>query len=549
MNRREFLKIMGAGIMGITVGGCPGGNNSAGGLNRPKPNILLIMVDDMGFSDLGCYGGEIDTPNVDKLAAEGLRFTHFYNTGRCCPTRASLLTGLYSHNTGMGWMTVSNLGHPGYTGDINENCVTIAQVLKPAGYRCYVSGKWHVTSDKNFGPEGPKHNWPLQRGFDRFYGGLSGGGSYYTPTSLVLDNTRIEAPKENYYYTDATADYAVEFLDEHYSENAEKPFFMYVAFYAPHRPLHAKPEDIAKYRGRYLVGWDKIRADRYQRQLKIGLIKDKWKLSSRDKFVPAWKDVPQQKRALWDMRMATYAAQIDCMDQGVGRILKTLKHKAALENTVVLFLSDNGGCSEHAGKGNIDIIGTAETNESYRTPWANVSDTPFRRYKSYVHEGGIASPLIVRWPKGLDVPQDSFCDTVGHVIDIMPTCAELAGAQYPDKYNGKDIHPCQGKSLVPSFSGRDVSREAMYFEHQANRAIHMGKWKLVSKGTNKKPYIGPWELYDLEKDRTELDDLSKQHPDIAKKLEKIWHDWAVENNVYPLDNRSWYQKIEAGVDK
>jgi arylsulfatase len=215
----------------------------------------------------------------------------------------------------------------------------------------------------------------------------------------------------------------------------------------------------------------------------------------------------------------------------------------------VLFLSDNGGCSEHAGKGNIEIIGTAETNESYRTPWANVSDTPFRRYKSYVHEGGIASPLIVRWPKGLDVPQDSFCDTVGHVIDIMPTCAELAGAQYPDKYNGKDIHPCQGKSLVPSFSGRDVSREAMYFEHQANRAIHMGKWKLVSKGTNKKPYIGPWELYDLEKDRTELDDLSKQHPDIAKKLEKIWHEWAVENNVYPLDNRSWYQKIEAGVDK
>jgi arylsulfatase len=449
----------------------------------------------------------------------------------------------------MGWMTSSNLGHPGYTGDINENCVTIAQVLKPAGYRCYVSGKWHVTFHKYFGPEGPKHNWPLQRGFDRFYGGLSGGGSYYNPGALVLDNTRIEAPKENYYYTDATADYAVEFLNEHYAENSEKPFFMYVAFYAPHRPLHAKPEDIAKYRGKYLVGWDKIRADRYQRQLKMGLIKDKWELSPRDKSVPAWEDVPQEDRTLWDMRMATYAAQIDCMDQGVGRILKTLKEKAALENTVVLFLSDNGGCAEHAGKGNIDIIGTAETNESYRTAWANVSDTPFRRYKSYVHEGGIASPLIVRWPKGLDVPQDSFCDTVGHVIDIMPTCTELAGAQYPDKHSGKDIHPYQGESLVPTFSGRDVTRETMYFEHQANRAIRMGKWKLVSKGTNKEPYTSPWELYDLEKDRTELNDLSKRHPDIATKLEKMWHEWAVENNVYPLDNRGWYQKIEASVDK
>jgi len=549
LTRREFLKIAGAGIMGLTAGRCLGNNNAAGGLNGSRPNILLIMVDDMGFSDLGCYGGEIDTPNVDKLAAEGLRYTHFYNTGRCCPTRASLLTGLYSHKTGMGWMTASNLGHPGYTGDINENCITIAQVLKPAGYRCYVSGKWHVTSDKNFGPEGPKHNWPLQRGFDRFYGGLSGGGSYYTPTSLVLDNTRIEPPKENYYYTDATADYAVEFLNEHYSENAEKPFFMYVAFYAPHRPLHAKPEDIAKYKGKYLVGWDKIRADRYRRQLKMGLIKDKWKLSPRDESVPAWKDVPHEDKALWDMRMATYAAQIDCMDQGVAKILKTLKQKAALDNTVVLFLSDNGGCAEHAGKGNIDIIGTAETNESYRTAWANVSDTPFRRYKSYVHEGGIASPLIIRWPKGLDVPQNSFCNTVGHVIDIMPTCAELAGAQYPDKYNGKDIHPYQGKSLVPTFSGRDVPREAMYFEHEANRAVRMGKWKLVSKGTNKEPYTGPWELYDLEKDRTELNDLTKQHPDIATKLKKMWHEWAVENNVYPLDNRGWNEKLKASVDK
>jgi arylsulfatase A-like enzyme len=245
--------------------------------------------------------------------------------------------------------------------------------------------------------------------------------------------------------------------------------------------------------------------------------------------------------------MATYAAQIDCMDQGVGRILKTLKQKNALKNTVVIFLSDNGGCAEPAGKGDIDIIGTAKTNESYRTAWANASDTPFRRYKQEVHEGGIATPLIIRWPKGVEVGEGSFCHTVGHVIDIMPTCLGLAGAKYPAKYKGKDIYPCAGKSLVPVFSGNDVLREALYFEHQANRAIRMGKWKLVSKGTKNKPYTGPWELYDLEKDRTELNDLSKQEPAIAKKLKEMWHNWAVENNVYPLDNRGWYAKIKADV--
>lgn len=545
INRRNFLKLAGLSTASLAVPGCMDALNSAG--QKKQPNILLIMVDDMGFSDVGCYGGEINTPNIDKLAANGLRYTHFYNTGRCCPTRASLLTGLYSHKTGMGWMTASDLGHPGYTGDLNENCVTIAQALKPAGYRCYVSGKWHVTHTRFETGDGSKHNWPLQRGFDRFYGGLSGGGSYYKPRTLAIDNKNIKAPK-NYYYTDATAEYAVKFINEHYKKHSKKPFFLYTAFYAPHRPLHAKPEDIAQYKGKYMVGWDKVRADRYKRQLKMGLIDDKWDLSTRDEKVPAWKDVPESEKPLWDMRMATYAAQIDCMDQGVGRILKTLKQKNALKNTVVIFLSDNGGCAEPAGKGDIDIIGTAKTNESYRTAWANASDTPFRRYKQEVHEGGIATPLIVHWPKGLCVPKGSFSHTVGHVIDIMPTCLELAGARYPAEYNGKDIYPVAGKSLVPTFNGQDVPREALYFEHQANRAVRMGKWKLVSKGNNKKPYTGPWELYDIEKDRTELNDLSQKFPDIAEKLKKMWHEWAVENNVLPLDNRGWNEKIKADVN-
>jgi arylsulfatase len=434
------------------------------------------------------------------------------------------------------------------TGDLNEHCVTIAQTLKPAGYRSYISGKWHVTSDKYFKQNGPKHNWPLQRGFDRFYGGLSGGGSYYKPTPLVLDNTIIEAPNDNYYYTDAIADYAIKFLDEHCAQHKDAPFFLYVPFYAPHRPLHAKPADIAKYRGKYKVGWDQVRLDRYKRQVQMGLIEDGWDLSARDKSVPAWKDVLEDKKDLWDMRMATYAAQVDCMDQNVGRILKVLEEKGQLENTVVFFLSDNGGCAESAGNGDIKIIGTAQSDESYRTAWANASNTPFRRYKQEVHEGGIVAPLIVRW-KGLKTPKGAICNTVGHMIDLMPTCLELAGGEYPRAFNGKDIYPCAGKSLVPTFSGKDVSREALYFEHQADRAVRAGKWKLVSSGTNKPPYTGPWELYDLEKDRTELNDLSKQHPEIAEKLKTMWHQWALENDVYPLDNRSWGAKIKADVDK
>ena len=545
---REFLRNVTYGLLILTAVGCLSDTETVGRNVTEKPNILLIMVDDMGFSDIGCYGGEIDTPTIDRMAANGLRYTQFYNTARCCPTRASLLTGLYAHQTGMGWMTSSNLGNPGYTGDLNEHCVTIAQALKGGGYRNYITGKWHVVSDMYFKQSSSKHNWPLQRGFDRFYGGLSGGGSYYKPKPLVLDNTIIEAPDEGYYYTDATADYAIKFLEEHYAEHEDDPFFLYVAFYAPHRPLHAKAEDIAKYRGKYRVGWDKIRADRYRRQVQMGLLGDGLDLSDRDESISAWNDVPAAEKDLWDMRMATYAAQVDCMDQNVGRILDTLEKKEQLENTIVFFLSDNGACAETAGKGDVNKIGTARSNESYRTAWANASDTPFRRYKKETHEGGICSPLIVQW-KGLKTPKGAICDTVGHVIDLMPTCLQLAGAEYPDVFNGKEISPYAGRSLVPTFFGRDVDREALYFEHEVNRAIRHGKWKLVSGGIQKPPYTTPWQLYDLEKDRTESNDLAPQHPEIVKKLEGMWHQWALDNDVYPLDGRSWNAKIKANVNK
>jgi len=548
LTRRQFMKINGTAATWLGLGGS---FEDIQGISpdsiQKKPNILLIVADDMGFSDLGCYGGEIATPNIDGLAADGLRGTQFYNTARCCPTRASLLTGLYPHNTGLGWMTVADLGQPGYIGELNDHCITIAQGLKSAGYRCYASGKWHVVFNKYMEPESPKDNWPMQRGFDRYYGGLAGDGGYYKPVGLTRDNTRIEAPDENYYYTDAIADNAVEFLNDHYSMHSSEPFFMYVPFYAPHRPLHAKPQDIEKYKGKYMIGWDEIRKSRRRRQIELGLFDERWDLSPRDSFVQAWETVPDREKPLWDMRMATYAAMIDCMDQGVGRILKALEKNNAVDDTIVIFISDNGACAETAGTGDIDIIGTPATSESYRTAWANASDTPFRLYKSYVHEGGVSSPLIIRWTEGLTTAKGSFCPTTGHVIDIMPTCLDLAGAQYPREFKEKEIHPLPGKSLVPILKGKDVPREALYFEHEANRAIRNGKWKLVSRALFRPPYTGPWELYDLEKDRTETRDLAGQYPDMVREMAAMWDNWAKENNVYPLDGRGWNMKIRASI--
>ncbi len=301
-----------------------------------RPNIVLIMVDDMGYSDIGCYGGDIKTPNLDHLAENGVRYTHFYNTARCCPARASLMTGLYPHQAGMGWMTSANLGTDGYAGDLNDRCRTIAECLKPAGYSTYMSGKWHLTRDKYFKPDSPKHSWPCQRGFDRYFGTLAGGGSYFTPGTLTVDNTQIEPP-EGFYYTDAISDHASRFIDEHQGDN---PFFLYTAYTAPHWPLHAKPEDIAEYRGKFREGWDAIRQRKFGRMKEMGILEEHWGLSKRDPDVPAWDEVSSAKQDEFDLRMAIYAAQVSSMDQGVGRIVRTLEKNGILDDTLILFLSD-----------------------------------------------------------------------------------------------------------------------------------------------------------------------------------------------------------------
>ncbi|MDG0963857.1 MAG: arylsulfatase [Opitutales bacterium] len=530
-----------------------------------RPNVIIVMADDMGWSDIGCYGSEIETPNLDRLAKNGLRFTQFYNTGRCCPTRASLLTGTYPHQAGIGHM-MNDTGLPGYQGDLGSNVQTIAEVLTPAKYSTYLSGKWHVTPKIH--PGSSQHNWPRQRGFDRFYGTIHGAGSFFDPNSLTRDNKLISPhadkeykPKE-FYYTDAINDHATRFINEHENEN---PFFLYVAHTAPHWPMHALPEDIQKYKGRYDGGWEEIREARYQKQLKLGLIDPKWKLSPRD--AESWKDAKNKK---WEIRlMEVYAAMVDRMDQGLGRIINALEKRKMLENTLIIFIADNGGCAEGMGRkegiqykdrdpevlkpmkdsdlqmdmipkrtrdgvvikqGTEVMTGGADTYHGYGKAWANVSNTPFREYKHWVHEGGISAPLVAHWPKGIASKlRGKFEHQPAHLIDLMATCVELGNADYPKEVKGKKIVPLQGVSLGPAFSGKKLKREnPIFWEHEGNRAIRIENWKLVAKGSN-----GEWELYDLEADRSELNNLSEKHPERAKQMAEKWEVWAIEANAKP----------------
>lgn len=521
-----------------------------------RPNIVLILVDDMGYSDLGCFGGDIQTPNIDALAGRGVRFTQVYNTSRCCPSRASLLTGLYPHQAGVGWMTAFDQLTDGYAGDLNNRCRTIAECLRPAGYSTYMSGKWHVTRD-DFLPEGTsRHSWPLQRGFDRYFGSIVGCGSYWNPDHLAYGNTYIK-PGPGYYHTDAISDHACFFIHEHCingpfgqaASGEKKPFFLYTAYTAPHWPLHAPKEDIAAYRGKFRRGWDFLRQEKFDRMRQMGILDATWELSPRDDEVPAWDSLTPEQQDEFDLRMSIYAAQLTVMDRGVGRIVQALRDTGQLDNTLILFLSDNGGCHEevHWGKPDPALFGTDESYESYGRPWANLSNVPFRMFKCWVHEGGISTPLIAHWPAGI-ARQNEFERQPGHIIDILPTCLELAGATYPPPITppvsakqGGDAappppaqppHDLVGKSLVPAFAGEPIERDVFFWEHETCRALRMGKWKLVSKGID-----DPWELYDIEADRSEMHDLAAQHSDLRDQMIARWTELAQAYDVFPLDSR------------
>ncbi len=514
-SRRNFLGLVSASVLAAAVPAARAAQQRGG-----RPNILLIMADDMGFSDLGCYGSEIATPNLDALAAGGMRFTHFYNTARCCPTRASLLTGLYPHQAGVGHM-VQDKGIPAYQGYLNDSCVTIAEALRPAGYRALMSGKWHV------GEKEP--HWPMKRGFERYYGLISGASNYFKldkgRTFAIEDKAEDPTTDPEFYMTNNFTDAAMKYLDE-YAGKAD-PFFLYLAYTCPHWPLHALPEDIELYRGRYMMGWDKLREQRRERQVALGMMDKSTPLSQRPPGAPAWDSLTLERKQAFDLKMAIYAAQIHRMDRNIGRLVAKLKQTGAYENTVILFLADNGGCAEEVNRGEKDATpGTKESFLSYGLPWANASNTPLRLWKSKVHEGGISSPLIAHWPGRIQ--PNSITRQPGHVIDLMATSLDLAGAEYPRQFKGRPITPLEGKSLVPVFRGQTrPGHEAIFWEHQGNRAVRSGRWKLVAEHNR------PWALYDLESDRIESRDMAGEQPGKVAQLQGVYDAWARRAGVVP----------------
>jgi arylsulfatase A-like enzyme len=491
---------------------------------------------------MGCYGGEIETPNLDSLARDGVRFSNFYNNSRCCPTRASLMTGLPPHRVGIGWMTNPSgtirgeNNPPAYRGYLNRECLTLAEALKPAGYATLMAGKWHLGW-------GAEDRWPLQRGFEKFYGCLHGTHPF-NPSGFKYVSSGNEKVTEfksttdrRYHVTDAFTDYAIDFIQEELT-GKKRPFFLYLAYTAPHWPVLAHDEDMQKYAGTYDMGWDRLREQRYQRQIELGLIDPRCKLSPRDPKVPAWDSLDAEKQALMSLRMMAYAGMVDQVDQNIGKLINVLKEHQVFENTLILFLSDNGACAEQGVFGRGDPIGDRDTenlNVAYGQCWANASSTPFRLYKHYTHEGGAATPFFMHWPKGIR-RQEAWYRESAQVIDVMPTLLEVAHAGYPDTAHGNPLPGLEGLSLVPAFGGKSLMRtEPMFSEHENNAFVIQGKWKLVGEGVAGDSGVVPskWELYDLETDRTELNNLVDAHPEKAAELAQAWQAWADRAKVYP----------------
>ena len=516
-----------------------------GAVTTQRPNVLIMVADDLGFSDLNCYGSDvISTPNLTALANSGLRFTQFYSAGRGCPSRASLLTGLYAHQTDMGHMTI-DFKVRGYRGNLNRECATIAERLGSAGYQTFMAGKWHLTMHAD--EHAPQFDWPRQRGFNQFFGTILGAGSYFDPATLSRGNEFVGQKEDaDFYYTEAIAEESVAMLDKAVDNPA--PFFLYVSFTAPHWPLQARPTLLKSYRGRFAMGWDELRARRYQRMIDMGIIHRNWRLSPRDPRVLSWFDVPFKD---WHQRrMEAYAAQVESMDQAVGRILEKVKQLGREQNTLVLFLSDNGaggeeilpdwtgphipekarnGVTVQVGNDPQTLPGDETTYQSYGVPWANVSNTPFRAYKGACYEGGIAVPFIVRWPAAIH-PRLATGDVtreIAHVIDVAATCYDVAGVPYPKSHEGRAIQPLEGASLLPAFLRKEMPLRPLFFEHEGNCAARYGRWKLVAANQ------AAWELYDMNADRTETANLAESNAEVVKKMVSLYEKWAARVGVQP----------------
>ena len=508
---RRTQPILGLAIMVLSV---------IPALAAERPNVILIMVDDMGFSDIGCYGGEVQTPNLDRLAAEGMRFTQFYNNAKCTTTRASLLTGLYPRGT--------NLNK-----HLRYDMLTLGEAMQLSGYRTSLSGKWHLGRDPI--------NHPFQRGFGQFYGLLDGCCNFFDPARrdppykggrqrvFAQNDQRITEFPEDFYTTDAFTDHAIACMRA--AQEAGQPFFAHITYTAPHYPLHAKPADVERYRGKFLMGWERMREQRWQRQQDMGLVSDAWRLSQGESRSYDWATANQEFE---DLRMAVYAAMIDCVDQNIGRILATLDELDEDQNTLVMFLSDNGGCAEEPGGRDPQkrTPGPVDDYVAVGPAWGWAQNAPFRRYKSWLHEGGITTPFIAWWPGHVQAREINR--QPAHIIDILPTLLELTGQDYPERYHEHELLPVEGKSLVSLFAKQERSpHDQLCWQWAGNRAIRQGDWKLVWDKLNR---AKQWELYDLSQDRCELNDLAKKMPERVESMKRDWLTWAkkVELDVKKL---------------
>ncbi|AJA07306.1 sulfatase [Sphingopyxis fribergensis] len=504
-----------------------------------RPNVIVILVDDMGFSDIGPYGSEIPTPNLDMLASNGIRFTQFYNSARCSPSRASLLTGLYPHEAGVGYLdnVVRPNGAGGLQGRIADRAVTIAEVLKPAGYFTGMAGKWHV---------GAQHGTPPTKvGFDRsvlFQGGTffpdQVGKKFVTIDGNQLPLASQEVGKGEWYSSDLLVDWTSRFVSEAKAQG--KPFFLYLPFTAVHFPVMAPADEIAKFKGKYMAGWDKLRRERFERQKKIGLIDPNATLPDVLPEQYDWNKMSARDKDRFDTIMAVYAAAISRMDRAIGTLTADLKAKGELDNTLILFMSDNGGNAESGPDGRTGRApwGGPTSNIFVGLNWATLQNTPFQYFKHFTEEGGIATPLIAYWPKGIDPKlRGTMVRAPGHLVDVMPTVAELAGAKYPTRFEGNDIRPMSGRSFAGAFEGQPLMRGVpIFWEHEGNKAVRDGKWKLVAQ------FERPWQLYDMDADRTETRDFAAAHPDIIARMAKQWDDWAARSFV-----DRWPNRVNGGV--
>lgn len=511
---------------------------SSATLAQQRPNIIVILVDDMGYSDLGCFGSEIQTPHLDSLAKEGTIMTNFYNAARCCPSRASLLTGRFPHQAGVGDM-MNKRSFPAYQGFLNRESITLAELLKSSGYATYMTGKWHVGQDSI--------NWPLERGFDRYYGLIDGANSYFAnrpyrrnqKLSIVLNREKVEVPAK-YYSTDAYTSHMISFLETHFSEHQEQPFFAYLAYQTPHWPLHARPEEILKYKGKYMEGWEKMRQRRFAKQKELGVVPKSASLPEIDEAIPVWDKLTWEQKVQWDERMAVYAAMLDRLDQQIGRLVSFLKGNQQFENTIILFLSDNGASHEtidHDGFtqeiqfANNFPASHPESFTAYGKMGAAVSNTPYRSYKHWVYEGGNSTSFIAFGPNYIQ--KGAIVETPAHIVDIMPSVQQWANARYPKWYNDHQIGGMEGKALSELWGSSGVEERAICFEHEGNKAIRKGRWKLVQAYPDKN-----WQLYDLHMDRAERDDLSDRHPKVVQSLLKVYMDWEKRVGVIPYEQLS-----------